>query len=283
MNKRAMSTEEIIRFVIEKIDLNSKDMNAIVITVLIGVFLFQGYKSINNAYIEELFMKRKEREINIWSKCIFLTLLLLAENMILIVENSSLIIELIFSAIGIVGYFVYDRLVTKTERYIQKLSELNSHYKEIRQIFFWIMIISITPFCISLLCAVRSDISIYICVLFASIIETFLICLSMPDMIKRNSSLYFIEGSNRIYIYKKLDAQTILCGDNPQMNKTKKYMFVNYDKLKDKEIYNVQYRALSEARKKELKDTYKELKTKENTKLLIDCIKFKLHINKKDK
>ena len=60
-------------------------------------------------------------------------------------------------------------------------------------------------------------------------------------------------------------------------------MFVNYDKLKDKEIYNVQYRALSEARKKELKDTYKELKTKENTKLLIDCIKFKLHINKKDK
>ena len=105
----------------------------------------------------------------------------------------------------------------------------------------------------------------------------------MPDMIKMNSSLYFIEGSNRIYIYKKLDAQTILCGDNPQMNKTKKYMFVNYDKLKDKEIYNVQYRALSEARKKELKDTYKELKTKENTKLLIDCIKFKLHINKKDK
>lgn len=260
--------ENIVITIIEKLDLNNEDMNVIAVTVVIGILLFGVYKSINSSFIEELFMSSKETEINRGYRYIFLALLLTAANSFLIVETFYLFIEVIISLIGAVGYFIYDRKANQVGKY-KEIEELSLFYRERSQVFFLTVIISATPYSAESIYGYRSNISLYVYILIASVIETFFICMALPEVIKRESSAYYMEDDNKIYIYKELRDQIILCGDNPRVNRAQKYIFVNFDSLKDREIYNVQYSSLSKDRKKELIEMYKKLKSKNKPKSLM--------------
>ena len=65
-----------------------------------------------------------------------------------------------------------------------------------------------------------------------------------------------------MFIYKRLDDDIIMCGDNTEMNKSSKYITISYEELKNKEIIHIQHNRLTKKEKKELIKEYRDDKSK---------------------
>ena len=92
----------------------------------------------------------------------------------------------------------------------------------------------------------------------AGMIEIAMIFMFDPEFIKRKSINYFFDNGNKMYIYRRIDKETVLCGDNPSISKAKKYKSISYDVFKRLEINHVVYRKLSDDRKRELRKIYND-------------------------
>ena len=80
----------------------------------------------------------------------------------------------------------------------------------------------------------------------------------MPELVKRSAKNYFLQNNEKMFIYERIEDDTVLCGDNSEISKAEKYVTISYDELKEKEIFHMQYVCLSKTEKKELRKKYKE-------------------------
>ena len=145
------------------------------------------------------------------------------------------------------------------EKYIEGIEELNDFYKEqasMRGVLFIMCVVPVIAFIIHF--RIGNNISELTCAVIAGMIEIAMIFMFDPEFIKRKSINYFFDNGNKMYIYRRIDKETVLCGDNPSISKAKKYKSISYDVFKRLEINHVVYRKLSDDRKRELRKIYND-------------------------
>lgn len=248
--------------IINKFDPTSKT-NVGILAILSCVVIVQLLKSINSTFMEEALMKKKEKEKTAFFRIIVLLVLLTPINYILSKDYTFLGIEFLLGLVSLIFYKIYNRKVSQTNKYMDDLGELNLYYHEKCSDSALFGIVSFTPF-ISILMSISGKfISTFNCVVIVSIIEVYIIGISLPELVKRESRCYFISNNKTMYIYKRVDEYNILCGDNSKINEAKEYKIISYEDLKEKEIFCEQYSGLSKERKRKLKERYKEKKRQE--------------------
>jgi hypothetical protein len=90
-----------------------------------------------------------------------------------------------------------------------------------------------------------------------------------------------LDGDNKIFIYERIEDDTVLCGDNQEKNKAKKFITISYENLKEKEIFRMQYESLSKTKKRKLRENYKENRINAKSKTKKSNTKSKNVINSK--
>lgn len=252
------STEKLKNFINEFDPTNRGSV--ISLALMVCVLIVPIVKSINSTFIEEVFMNSKQKGKNIFFKLIALLAIFTPINFILSMKQAFIIVELVFGLGAIVLYIIYDRKEALTEKYSENIVELNAYYKEKRSNCFLSIIIIIMPCCAILMNTLANPISPLNSAVIVSVVEVLIICLAIPEFTKCESRNYFLNDGKNVYIYERIDDDTILCGDSPKISEAKKYTTISYKDLKEKEILHVQYVSLSKERKKELRNKYKENK-----------------------
>lgn len=233
--------------------------NYVSIILLALVLLVSIFKAINSTFIEEVFMEPKKKEKNIFFNLVAVLVIFVPVNFILSMNHAFLIAELLCGMVGVVLYIVYNRKEVGTQKYAEGLDELNTYYKGKRSDCILLIIISIMPSFSIFLNTSTNSIPLFSCVVIVSVIEVLIIYLSIPELMKNESRIYFMNDERKVYVYKRIDKDTILCGDSPKINESNKYITISYEDLKEKVIFHVQYdNNLSKERKRELRNKYKK-------------------------
>lgn len=232
--------------------------NVLVLAVLVCVLLIPLTGSIYSASVEEVFMDEKRRGRNSFFKLLALLVIFIPSNFVLSIQGTFILLELFFGFIGIIVYFVYDRKEASTRKYIENISELNEYYKDKRSGCFLFVIICLIPSMSILMNQLLDNIPLFSCAIIVSIIEVLIICISMPEFVNRSAKNYFFDNDNKVFIYKRIDDDTVMCGDNTELNKADKYITITYEELKKKEILHLQHKSLSGTEKGKLREKYKE-------------------------
>lgn len=154
-------------------------------------------------------------------------------------------------------YKVKEKRTAQDIEDMENIEELNDYYKEkvsMNGVMCIMCIVPIIAFVIHF--RIGSNISELTCAVIAGIIEVAIIFMFDPEFIKRKSINYFLDNGKKMYIYRRVDEETVLCGDDPFINKAKKYKSISYNEFKRLEINHVVYRKLSSSRKRELRRLY---------------------------
>lgn len=235
--------------------------SVIILSIGICMLLVPFLKSIYGTSVEEVFMNSKKKSKKIFFKLLALLLIFTPANLILSIDDSFGILEFILGFGGLIVYIVYDIKELLTKKYSENISELTSYYKEKRSCIFLFSIISIMPgFAIVMNKLPDNNIPQFNCVVIISVIEIVMLSVSLPELVKGTAKNYLLSNGNKLYIYEMIDDESVLCGDNPEISKSKKYITINYEDLKKREILHMQYESLSKARKKELREIYRKNK-----------------------
>lgn len=144
---------------------------------------------------------------------------------------------------------------------IEKLSDI---YFERHTLFMLMGIFSITPIITYVMHEKLQQyhFSIISCGIMASAAILSIIVLCDFNKLKRVSTNYILYNNRKIYIYERVDENTILCGNHPKKNKANKYIYISYEDIKTTEIKHESYeiKDIPRNRKKELKRTYRNKK-----------------------
>lgn len=179
------------------------------------------------------------------------------KNFVLLFDSKLIGFVWICGFIFSVFYEIYKVKEKRTAQDMENIEELNDYYKEkvsMNGVMCIMCIIPINAFVIHF--RIGSNISELTCAVIAGIIEVAIIFMFDPEFIKRKSINYFLDNGKKMYIYRRVDEETVLCGDDPVMNKAKKYKSISYNEFKRLEINHVVYRKLSSSRKRELRRIY---------------------------
>lgn len=255
---------------VDEIDLQ-KEGSIIILAIAVCFLAIMILISINNNSVEEIFMNKKERFINYFSKFLSLLVIFIPGNIILAKVSMVLIFGCLFFLFAFISYLFYEWKASR--KYPKELSKLSLYCKEKSADAFLISIIWIAPVFVILMYRSENPISLVNSAVIVSVIEVFIIFLSIPGLIMRESENFFLKDDNtEVYIYKQIDNNTVLCGNNPDISKSEKYLFISYDYLKEKEIIHIKHKNLTREEKKDLKRKYKNFKGNKRKKIRINKI-----------
>lgn len=257
MIKELLNNLENVEEFINNFDFNNRASVIVFLVVAIEMYISMNI-AVNTSSIEEVFMKGKRRKRNYFFKLLSLSGIFIPANYILSIENMFIIIEVFGAVVGIIAYFIYNIKEAATKKFI----ELNVFYKEKRSECILFSIICTMPVIIILLNQIAKNISMFSYIIVVSVIEVLFICISVPEFINKSTDNYFLDNDNKVFIYKRLDDDIIMCGDNTEMNKSSKYITISYEELKNKEIIHIQHNRLTKKEKKELIKEYRDDKSK---------------------
>lgn len=209
--------------------------NVVIAVIILAVLFLLALKAIYTTSIEELFMSKKKKVIKDFFALMFFLLIFTLLNIILLIFPELLKIEYLFFGISS-GYCFYCFCRSKFQCVLSNKKKID--YNERCNSFMIYAIIFMMPLLISMMKKEVDKMPLINCVLIISVIEIFLVYFSVPNLLKKKSQNYFMDNEQEIYIYKKIDGESVLCGDNPIMNKSEKYIIITYDELKKKEIYH---------------------------------------------
>jgi predicted nucleic acid-binding Zn ribbon protein len=232
--------------------------NVVVLSILVCALLIPLTGAIYSDSIEEIFMDEKRRGRNSFFKLLALLVIFIPSNFVLSIHGTFILFELLLGLIGIMVYFVYDRKEAGTRKYMENVGGLNAYYKGKKSGCLLFVIICLMP-SMSILMHQRADnIPLFSCVVIVSIIEVSIMCISMPEFVNRSANDYFLDNGNKWFIYKRIDDDTIMCGDNTEQSKADKYITITYEELKKKELLHIQYKSLARSEISELRKKYKK-------------------------
>lgn len=215
---------------------------------------------VDSSFTEELLMKREEKQRNISFKLILYFMIFLPVNYILFIIDDNIIkIAVVLVSMGL-GFY-NKRKEKAIRRYAEEdadIIKLSVYYKEKKEENFLYIVVILMSWLALYIQACMPFVKESICIIIVSVIEVFIICLALPEVLKPKSNIYFIKDNEKIYIYKRIDKKKFLCGNRPQISDAEKYIFINYKELKEKEIRHDLYKKLTEEQKENLIKKYKE-------------------------
>ena len=234
--------------------------SVIVLAILVCVLFIPLTRAIYTASVEEIFMDERRKGRNSFFKLLALLVLFIPSNFALSTQGALIVVELSLGIIGIIVYGVYYAKEAGTREYIKSIEKLNAYYKEKRSDSFLFSIICIMSGLCILMKQMVDNMSLFSCAVVVSTIEVLIICISMPELVNGNVNSYFLDDDKRWFIYKRIDNDTIICGDSMERSKADKYITITFEKLKRKEILHMQNKSLSGTEKGELRNKYKEMR-----------------------
>lgn len=202
--------------------------------------------------IEEIFMSAKNKLINNTFKLLFIGVVLIPKNLFLAVDIIYIIIGLIMCVAIYVFFLVYKRKEAKIENDSECGIKLKIYYKDKQSQMILSLVMYGMPIITILFREMRPDISLIMCAVITSVVEVAIIGISMPELILKKSMDYYVDGTDRIFLYKSLKNNNFLCGDNESISLASKYLIISYEDLCTKEILHQQYKGVTKAEKKEL-------------------------------
>lgn len=235
-----------------------KKGNIIVGAALFCILFIHLIGAINTATVEEIFMDEKRKKRNSFFKLLMLLIIFIPTNFVLSIQGKFILFEILLGIICIIVCIIYSIKEHCTTKYIESISELNAYYKEKRLEYLLASIVCLMPSVDILMYHRVDNISLFSCIVIVSVSEVFAICFSMPEFVNRSANNFFIDNDNKLFIYKKIDNDTIMCGDNMEISQANKYITITYEELKKKEIIHMQYKCLSRTEKKKFRNKYKE-------------------------
>ena len=236
--------------------LNEKDN---IIFIIIWMFMLSVccVRAIHTTSIEEIFMTNKNKLKNDVYKLIFIWVILIPKNLFLAIDNLYIVFGL---AALFESYIAHTRFRKKEEQIIDKSDtglKLKRYYKDkqTQTSLRWIMYSM--PIMTILFREMRLNSSLFICAIVTSVFEVAILAVSTPELIIKKSMNYYKNGQDRIFLYKRLENDTFLCGDSEDISEATKYIIKSFDELKTEQILNLKDKKLS---KVEIKALRKELK-----------------------
>lgn len=235
------------------------DKHIIILSIIICLFLGYFFVTISATSIEEIYITPESKIRNICIRIIMLEIVFATKNFVLLFDSKLIEFACICGVIFLILYIKYKIKEKEIEKYIEGIEELNDFYKEqasMRGVLFIMCVVPVIAFIIHF--RIGNNIFELTCAVIAGMIEIAMIFMFDPEFIKRKSINYFFDNGNKMYIYRRIDKETVLCGDNPSISKAKKYKSISYDVFKRLEINHVVYRKLSDDRKRELRKIYND-------------------------
>ena len=237
--------------------------SVIVVAILVCVLCIPLTRAIYTVSVEEIFMDERRKERNSFFKLLALLVIFIPSNYALSTQGALIVVEIPLGIIGFIVYGVYCAKEAVTRKYIENIEnidKLNAYYKEKGSDSFLFGIICIMSGLCILMKQIVDKMSLFSCAVVVSTIEVLIICILMSELVNGNVNIYFLDDDKRWFIYKRIDNDTIICGDSMERSKADKYITITYEKLKRKEILHMQNKSLSGTEKGQLRNKYKEMR-----------------------
>lgn len=234
-----------------------------ILTILMIVPIF---KSIYTTSIEKVFMTPKKMRVNITYSLITLFVACVLENLILSISYEIYVIGLSLGCLGGLVFLYYKfrrfqiKKVLDNVENLDNIKRLDRRYKYYKQLSFLFCLLSFVPCLLTLInnSTIKDVVVLHFsrvnCAIIIGLIELVIVCIYVPELIKNPSGLYIMYNTKKMYIYKRLDKENFLCGNNLDIDDLNEYITISYEHLKEKTISKeVVDNNLPSEEKKELK------------------------------
>lgn len=233
-----MESIEIVEEIIKDINsFNPYRVGDVIIAVLILASLFAlALKAMYISSIEELFMNKKQKIMREFFVIIFFSIVFTIYNLIFLIFPWLLLVDFVlFLVCSLRFFYCFWQSMRKSVGANKEEIDYNEKCNK------WVVytIICMMP-CLAVIIKIESEkLPLINYALIAGVIGVILIYFSMPSLLIKRSSNYFMSDGQKIYIYKRIDGGSVLCGNDPTINKSEKYIIITYDELKKKEIFHI--------------------------------------------
>lgn len=233
--------------------------DVIIAFIALAVLFALALKAIYITSIEEFFMNEKQKIVKGFFVLMYFLTLFTVYNLILLIFPWLLIIDGGFFVLGSFISFILYLCCCFGSSKSQSVdtSKKKIDCKVICNNLVLYAIIFMMPWLAAIIKIEAEKIPLINCVLIASVIGVILVYFSMPSLLIKRSSNYFMSAGQKIYIYKRIDEDSVLCGNDPTINKSEKYIIIPYEELKKKEIFHIKNGDLDKSEISE-KETLKE-------------------------
>lgn len=245
----------------------TSDVQIVILVLGICMFCGSALKSVNDPSIEETLRNPKDKEKYATIRRGIIIVICTIMNVALVGDVTNIDILGKMAFIVFCGSFYFYKKSSSMRKYIEEIEgieELSDIYFERYTLFVLMGIVSMMPI---IAYAMHEELhqyrfSIISCGIIASAGVLSIIVLCDFDKLKRESTNYFLDNNRKIYIYERVDENTILCGNHPKKNKANKYIHIDYEDIKtieiEHEIYEI--KDVPRNRKKEIMKTYRNKK-----------------------
>ena len=237
--------------------------------LVLGICMFCGsaLKSVNDPSIKETLRNPKDKEKYTAIRSSVIIVIFTIMNVSLGNDKNNIDKLKVIAFIVFCASIYFYRKSSSMKKYIEEIDgieKLSDIYFERHTLFMLMGIFSITPIITYVMHEKLQQyhFSIISCGIMASAAILSIIVLCDFNKLKRVSTNYILYNNRKIYIYERLDENTILCGNHPKKNKANKYIYISYEDIKTTEIKHESYeiKDIPRNRKKELKRIYRNKK-----------------------
>lgn len=248
-----MEKKEIIEIIDIINNFNPTDKgNVIILAIIMCILTVFFIRAINTTSIEEIFMDNKKKLRNDILKMFSILVVLVPTNFLLATDASFVLFEIIICVVESFMYMVYrlkERKINDCDESLQKLQE---YYKDKQTEYILKIVICIMSATATIWSNVQDIVPMFNCVVVISVVEVGIIGMLIPEIIVKKTMVFLENEQEKIFIFRRMSNDTIICGNAQNMGKVTKYIIISLDELKTKEIHHQQYASLTKEEKKEL-------------------------------
>ncbi|PWM26330.1 MAG: hypothetical protein DBX40_03610 [Clostridiales bacterium] len=239
----------------EIVNFNPADKRSVIIlAILMCILTRHCIHAIYTTSIEEIFMNKNKKLVMDVFKLLTMLAVFICINIVLTTHSFFAIIEF---GVCLICYCLYLR-DCKKEKKINIILEKNNkafhklqiYYKEKQTKQILMVILFFMPIMVIVWKAIYSDIPLFTCLVIVSVIEALVIGILLPELFVTKAMNYFENEHEKMFVFKRLQNNMLICGDNESISKSKKYIVISIDELKTKPIYHLQSEFITKEEKK---------------------------------
>lgn len=225
--------------------------NPIGVLLVVTIYLVKYLRIYYTTNIDLLFMRKKEEQKRFLARFLVLCSLLVVINFIVsILEAFVILVGLTLLIACIAGIIVFavskfleclaGRLRYKYEK-MDSLYSIFQKYKNTTTIgkYVWLILFLICGPIITYFIGKFNNYDSNLMVVIVSVAQTFIIFIQGEGFISEESKITINErkGKRTLYVYKKVNDEYLLCGDDPKMKNAKEISTIKIDALYSDEFY----------------------------------------------
>lgn len=202
-----------------------------------------------------LFGKKEEKEF--WlSRMILFAVLFTIINFIAPLVIFTIAFLFIIAVVLSVVLYIYLYKQEKAKKI--EINELYLYYKSKISELMLVVIMLYMPVVALILKLTYESLALGYCAAIASLIEVFIINLSVPTFYRSKSTVYFMYGGQKYYIYKKQEDGFVQCGDTQDISEAQKYKLFEYQEICKMDLFHEKIQPISKEQIKKAKHEYNE-------------------------